>query len=99
MSSRAACRLAQLDATDVYDYAAGKMDWLAHGLPNEGDADLVGRHVQDVPTCAADERVDAVAARVGDGFCVVIGPGRVVLGTLTEHQLAEDRDANVARVP
>jgi hypothetical protein len=35
MSSRAACRLEQLGFTEVYDYHAGKADWLAHGLETE----------------------------------------------------------------
>jgi rhodanese-related sulfurtransferase len=37
MSPRAACRLELLGFTQVYDYVAGKADWLAHGLPTEGE--------------------------------------------------------------
>jgi rhodanese-related sulfurtransferase len=36
MSPRAAARLATLGFTRVYDYAEGKVDWLAHGLPGRG---------------------------------------------------------------
>jgi len=37
---------------DSFDYAAGKQDWLACGLPYEGSADLVARHIDsDVATC------------------------------------------------
>jgi hypothetical protein len=36
MSPRAACRLETLGFPEVYDYVAGKADWLAHGLDVEG---------------------------------------------------------------
>jgi len=99
MSPRAACRLTQLGATEVYDYVGGKTDWLAHGLTYEGEAELVGRHLHDVPTCTPDERIGAVAARPQiDSLCVVVGPGRVVLGTLDRHALTVDGDAVVAAV-
>ena len=83
----------------MYDYVGGKTDWLAHGLPYEGEADLVGRHVHDVPTCTPDERIGAVTARVGDeGLCVVVGPDRIVLGTLDGHALTADGDAVATEV-
>ena len=37
MSPRAAWRLERLGFTEVYDYAAGKVDWMAAGLPTEGN--------------------------------------------------------------
>ena len=37
MSPRAACRLELLGFTQVYDYVLGKADWLAYGLPTEGE--------------------------------------------------------------
>ena len=37
MSPRAAWRLESLGFTKVYDYVPGKTDWLAAGLPREGD--------------------------------------------------------------
>ena len=59
MSPRAAWRLESFGFTDVYDYAAGKLDWLAAGLPTEGTnaerpraADVARR---DVPTCHLEE--------------------------------------------
>ena len=36
MSPRAAWRLESLGFGDVYDYVAGKVDWMAAGLPIEG---------------------------------------------------------------
>jgi CBS-domain-containing membrane protein len=35
---RAACRLATLGFTEVYDYVAGKVDWLARNLAVQGTA-------------------------------------------------------------
>src|SRR5262249_15195013 len=78
VSSRAAWRFEQLGATDVYDFLDGKMDWIGAGLPWEGTAELVsGCFDARVATCRADERIDKVAARVGDvDLCVaVIGTG------------------------
>lgn len=99
MSRRAACRLIQLGASEVFDYAGGKLDWLAHGLDYDGDADLVGRHLADVATGAPDERVDAVASRVGgDNLCVVVAEDRTVLAVLTEHALLDHRDAIAGEV-
>ncbi len=55
MSPRAAWRLESLGFGEVYDYAAGKLDWMAAGLPTEGtNAELlragdVARN--DVSTC------------------------------------------------
>ena len=63
MSSRAACRLEQLGVT-AYDYAGGKMDWLAQGLPYEGTADLVSRH-------ASEELPDDVVT-TADGIVVAV---------------------------
>src|SRR5919201_4338632 len=81
----------------VYDYAAGKLDWLAAGLPSEGSnaerprAGDVAR--RDVPTCGLDERLGDVAARVraaGWDACVVVNPERVVLGLLRAKELQAD---------
>jgi CBS domain-containing protein len=83
--------------TQVYDYAAGKLDWLAAGLPTEGSnaerprAGQVAR--ADVPTCALDERLGEVAERVraaGWQACVVVNAERVVLGLLRAKELAAD---------
>jgi hypothetical protein len=55
MSPRAACRLAALGFAEVYDYVAGKVDWLARNLPVEGtdarqDGHLLGIvHPADLP--------------------------------------------------
>jgi Mg/Co/Ni transporter MgtE len=86
-----------LGFTQVYDYAVGKLDWLAAGLPTEGSnaqrprAGDVAR--TDVPTCALDEQLGEVAERVRAAewqACVVINAERVVLGLLRAKELAAD---------
>jgi predicted transcriptional regulator len=83
--------------TQVYDYVAGKLDWLAAGEPVEGTSaghpragDVARR---DVPTCGLDERLGEVQARVraaGWDACVVVNQERVVLGLLRAKELDGD---------
>lgn len=97
MSPRAAWRLEQLGVRDVYDYVAGKMDWLGHGLPYEGSADLVGRHLDEAATCEPDQQTSAVADRLGDvsDGCVVVADG-IVVGLLSGRTLEKRPDVRVA---
>lgn len=104
MSPRAACRLATLGFKHVYDYMPGKVDWMARGLPMEGDdaheprAIDLARH--DVTTCRPDETIAGVLTRVAAsryGFALVISDDGVLLGrlrmaTLEDHpnRLAAD---------
>jgi CBS domain-containing protein len=87
MSPRAACRLEQLGFTDVYDYVPGKADWLAAGLPREGEAAAIpfaGNIASPVvPTCDYREQVNTALeqlAATGHGFCVVVSDDTLVLG-------------------
>jgi CBS domain-containing protein len=97
MSPRAAWRLESLGFTTVYDYVAGKADWLANGLPSEGTA-ATERHAgalatRDVPTCHLTETVGIVRKRIeGTDWkvCVVVNDERVVLGLLNQDTLAAD---------
>jgi CBS domain-containing protein len=102
MSPRAAWRLESMGFAQVYDYAAGKLDWLAAGLPSEGSnarrprAGDVAR--RDVPTCGLDERLGEVARRVwaaGWDACVVVNQQRVVLGLLRAKELQADGDLRI----
>ena len=94
MSPRAACRLATLGFTRVYDYAPGKVDWLAHGLPAEGTAadrptaGSLARH--DVATCPLDTTAGAALAAIADspyGFALVTNADGVLLGRLRRSTL------------
>ena len=94
MSPRAACRLATLGFTRVYDYEAGKVDWLAHEMPAEGTqaslptAGTLAHH--DVATCGLDgsaaEAMQAIAASPY-GFAFVLGPDGILLGRLRRSAL------------
>jgi Mg/Co/Ni transporter MgtE len=86
----------------VYDYTAGKLDWLAAGLATEGSnaqrprAGDVAR--RDVPTCRLEERLGQVAQRVraaGWDACVVVNAERVVLGLLRAKELEADQDLRI----
>jgi CBS domain-containing protein len=89
----------------VYDYVHGKADWLAAGLPTEGE-DVDRPTARDVarpgvPTCGMAEPIRDVARRArADGWdaCVVVNDERVVLGLLRAEQLDDAADAPVADV-
>jgi CBS domain-containing protein len=87
---------------EVYDYEAGKGDWGSSGLPREGriadepSAGELARH--DVPTCALDDDLAAVRARVresGWDTCIVVNESGVVLGRLGRRALRSDDDVTV----
>jgi CBS domain-containing protein len=83
----------------VYDYPAGKSDWMAAGLPIEGEA--AGRPIagtvarRDVPVCRLDESLRDVRERVraaGWDACVVVNEERIVLGLLRAEELGRQED-------
>jgi CBS domain-containing protein len=88
MSPRAAWRLDQL-GYDAFDYALGKLDWIAHALPTEGERRGPPR-VRDavlatVPTSPPDADAEAAAQRaqtVGWDACVIVNDAHVILGRL-----------------
>ncbi len=105
MSPRAACRLEALGFEQVYDYAPGKGDWLAHGLRTEREEELpkgAGDAADDsVVTCGFDDRVGEVRGRVADspfGFALVTGEGGVLCGMLRRAALEGDPDARAKEV-
>jgi predicted transcriptional regulator len=108
MSPRAAWRLEALGYNPVYDYVAGKADWLAAGLPTGGDrphapraADAIDR---SVPTCTPHDRIANVAAglaRSSSPMCVVVNDHRIVQGRLRRDRLdpADTRTAEDVMEP
>ncbi|MGH2731202.1 MAG: CBS domain-containing protein [Actinomycetota bacterium] len=102
MSPRAAWRLESLGFRNVFDYAAGKSDWKARGLPTEGEGASEARPgsiARRVPTCRVDDRLGDVKTRVGnDGMCIVTTENGVVLGRLRAKQLAADPESLVGDV-
>jgi Mg/Co/Ni transporter MgtE len=105
MSPRAAWRLETLGFTQVYDYVAGKADWVAEGLPREGTqalAPVIGDLARrDVPTCALESRVGNVQEQIQASEwdqCVVVNEERVVLGRARLDDLGDDPNATIERV-
>ena len=97
MAPRAAARLESLDFDKVYHYKAGKLDWLAAGLPTEGtnsDCPRAGdASRKDMVLCGLKERLGDVRDRAqaaGWNVVVVIDDQRVVLGLLRSKQLELD---------
>ncbi len=100
MSPRAACRLETLGFSKVYDYVGGKVDWLARGLPREGEKAGERRAlnlvVDDVVTCQLNDRVNDVAKLVTAsryGFAFVVSLERTLLGRLRRAALETGGDA------
>jgi Mg/Co/Ni transporter MgtE len=89
-------RLEALGFGQVADYAAGKADWFAHGLPREGETasvpyagELVDR---DPPLCAPSTPladVSGMLARSGYGYCLVVNERRIVLGRVRKSAIAD----------
>jgi Mg/Co/Ni transporter MgtE len=97
--------LESLGFTKVYQYKAGKVDWLANGLPTEGEesaALTVGRLARgDVVTTTPDETVGKVRDRVAASpyrFALVVDERGVVLGRLRQEVLSTDPDARADHV-
>ncbi len=99
MSPRAAWRLERLGFGPVYEYEAGKMDWLSWALPHEGSALLAGDVLdRSVATCDLDASIAEAAERAhdgGDGFCVAVTDGDVVMGMMAGGALEEGEKRRV----
>ncbi len=84
MSPRAAWRLEAAGFGPVYDYAAGKTDWLAADLPFEGTAQLAGmftrRGVAAVAEGAPVAEALGLLGAQGFGPVLVLNPAGVVMG-------------------
>src|SRR2546423_14775896 len=102
MAPRAAARLATLGFSDVHHYKAGKLDWMAAGLPTEGEnatrprAGTVAR--KDVPVCALTDRVGEVRDRARAArweAAVVVDRENIVLGLLRAKELAKEPDMTI----
>ena len=81
MSPRAAWRLEATGFGPVYDYAAGKTDWLAYDLPFEGTAQLAG---VSSSTAGALRLLEAQ----GFGPVLVLNQAGVVMGAAYRDRLA-----------
>jgi CBS-domain-containing membrane protein len=80
----------------VYDYVPGKVDWLARGLPTEGERaadERVGdRAHDDVVTCGLDAQAGEMRERIDAspyGFALVTGADGTLLGRLRRSALED----------
>ena len=97
LSPRAAARLDSLGFERVYDYAVSKVDYLARGLPREGEKAAERRAADflrdDVVRCALGDPVERVRVEVEasrHGFALVLDEQEVLLGRLRRSALEGD---------
>jgi len=105
LSPRAAAWLEELGFEEVYDYVAGKVDWLVNRRPVQGDRTpgaTVGELARDdVARCRPGDRVGEVREQVERSpypFALVLSVGGVVLGRLRRSRLACDPELLAADV-
>ena len=91
-SARAARLLEHDGFEEVYDYEGGKSDWLAFGLPFEGDGTVLAVHLLEPCLCVADdETVATLRSRLDDQVvpdAVVVDSAGIVLGVVGRSALA-----------
>jgi CBS domain-containing protein len=92
MSPRAAWRLEAAGFAPVYDYVAGKSDWLAADLPFQGTARLAGMFTRRGVATAAEDTPAAEALRLlnaqGFGPVLVLNQAAAVMGAAYRDRLA-----------
>ena len=103
LSPRAAAVLDELGFEDVCDYAVGKVDWTARGLPTEGskapEPTVTAILRTDVVTCRPGEMIANVAQRVKDSpfrFALVTREDGTLLGRLPGDVLEQPSADGVA---
>jgi CBS domain-containing protein len=106
MSPRAAWQLEALGFTQVYDYTEGKLDWIAQGLPMQGNGPhyAVAGEVADrdaVLTCRAGDLVGDLSEAldsVPHDYCVVLNAQDIVLGRMRTKNIQGSTDDAVELV-
>lgn len=88
----------------MIDYRPGKVAWYEENEAREGKAATDETWIGDVadsevPTCGLKDRIGDIRRRTGDwDTCVVVTPGRVVLGLLRKKELEGDPSATAEQV-
>ena len=90
---------------EVYDYVPGKVDWLAHNLPLEGDrtyAPIAGRAMRgDAATCRPTDRVADVRESIEGSpypFALITSDDGTLLGRAPSSGLDADSERPVWEV-
>lgn len=98
MAPRAAARLESLGFDRVYEYRAGKEDWLAAGLPTEGrratEPTVASVTRRDVPRFRLDDRCGTIAGSLDAGgweWGAIVNRAGVLLGRVRRRDLTEPR--------
>jgi rhodanese-related sulfurtransferase len=95
LSARAAARLEAAGFREVYDYIAGKADWIAMGMPIEGmlTEKTIQQLMREVPTCELAENLMDVKAGIPEDWniSVVVDPKTIVLGLLDLAHLQDSK--------
>ena len=101
MAPRAAARLESLGFDGVHEYKAGKLDWLAAGLPTDGENSKCPRAGEaarkDAVVCGLKDRLGDVRDRArqsGLEVAVAVDADGIVLGLLRSKEL--EMDPNLA---
>jgi CBS domain-containing protein len=96
VAPRAAARLESLGFTNVFEYKAGKQDWLAAGLPTGGrkaSEPTIARVLRrNVPRFGLDDRAGPIleSLRAGDWeWAAVVDTSGVLLGRIQARDLKD----------
>jgi rhodanese-related sulfurtransferase/CBS domain-containing protein len=105
MSPRAGALLDRFGFERVFDYAASKVDYLARGLPREGEKAGERRAVDairdEVVSCSPGESIEEARTRIDSsafGFGLVVNEGGIVLGRLRRSLLQQSEGGVVEEV-
>jgi predicted transcriptional regulator len=101
MAPRAAARLETLGFDNVYEYKAGKEDWLAAGQPSEGriatEPTIAAVTRRDVPRFGLHDRVETIRESLdasGWEWAAVVTATGVLLGRLRRQKLEEHENGD-----
>ena len=89
----------------VFDYAAGKVDWLAFGLPVEAEQGtspmVITQMEKELPKCGLSDPVGEAkrrAEKLGFSICPVVNEGGIVLGLVREEHWKGDSAVPVHKI-
>src|SRR5260370_38819051 len=106
MSPRAGWQLEAMGFSDVYDFVDGKVEWISHGLPVEGEGPFFAAagEIADrdaVLACRLGDRLGDVARlleTVSHDYCVVLNDHDIVLGRMRKTNLRGSDETSVEHV-
>ncbi|MEO8456682.1 MAG: rhodanese-like domain-containing protein [Chloroflexota bacterium] len=103
LSARLAARLVTEKFSQVYEYAASLADWVAYGLPIEGEEADIPRNCdvarREFPMCGQNETASDVLEKLGEHtICAVVDDEGVLLGRLLRKDLEAKPGATAAEL-